>query len=418
MLDNGFGVVVCPRAQLSQAHVGLFFGVGSRHETPETNGLTHMLEHMLFRGTRSYGDATALNAAAEELGGFLEGATYRDHMMLATGCHPAAVSEALSILGEICLAPRFRAIEVERSILEEELLETLDSRGRMVDLDNIAHRAVFGPEGLGLPIEGTPENLARFAVHDLRRHRDAFLVSANGVLSVAGDVEPSAVIDAAEQIFGAIGEGDHPRDVPGRPPVGEPVLRFVRDASSQVDIRVSFRSVPVHHPDYPALVLLARLLADGLASRMHAELVDRRGLAYALHAGLTTYSDDGLFDFDVSVAPNRAAEAVQALLEFAESSKRFRFTRSELNRARKRYRYGLAFMEDSAAELASWHGRSQLFGHARDLDALENRIARVDESRLRRVASTVFTRAGLVVTAVGELARGQLREMRRVIDTF
>lgn len=418
LLYNGLGVVVCPRPHLSQAHVALFFGIGSRHETAATNGLTHMLEHMLFRGTRSHPDATALNAAAEDLGGFLEGATYRDHMLLATGCHPAAVIEAMGILGEIALTPRFRALEIERAILREELLETLDSRGRMVDLDNIAHRAVFGPEGLGLPIEGTPDNLERFAVEDLRRHRNAFLTGANAVLSVAGDVEPSAVILAAQEIFGSLSSGEHPRDVPGRPPAGEPVLRFVRDASSQIDIRVSFRSAPVHHPDYPALVLLARLLADGLASRMHAELVDRRGLAYALHAGLTTYSDDGLFDFDVSVAPNRAAEALDALLDFARASKRFRFTRDELNRARKRYRYGLAFMEDSAADLACWHGRAQLFGHTRDLDALEHRIARVNESRLRWVASTVFNRSGLVVTAVGELARGQHSKMRRILDAF
>ncbi|MEO0815202.1 MAG: pitrilysin family protein, partial [Myxococcota bacterium] len=371
-------------------------GVGSRHESARTNGITHMLEHMLFRGTASFPDATALNAAAEDLGGFLEGATYRDHMVLATGCHPDAVLEAIEILGEICLSPRYDALEVERSIVREELLETLDARGRMVDLDNIAHRSVFGSEGLGLPIEGTPENLAGFDEGALEAHRSAFMVSGNMVLSVAGDVEPDDVIQAAERIFRPVPVGAHPRESAGREPAASPHMRFIRDASSQIDIRVSFRSVPVHHPEYPALVLLARLLADGLASRMHAELVDRRGLAYALHAGLTTYSDDGLFDFDVSVAPHRAAEALESLLAFAQSTKGFRFTRSELLRARRRYRYGLAFMEDCAADLAAWHGRATLFGHVRDLEALESRIARVDETRLRRAASNVFTRRGLV----------------------
>ncbi|MEM6558546.1 MAG: pitrilysin family protein [Myxococcota bacterium] len=417
-LPNGLTLIVCPRPHLSHAYVSLLIGVGSRHETRESNGLSHMLEHMVFRGTESYADATELNAAAEDLGGFLEGATYRDHMILSTGCHPTTVSSAIGILSEIASRPRFRSIEVERSILREELLETLDARGRVVDLDNIAHQSVFGEEGLGLPIEGSSENLARFSVDDLRQHHARWLVGSNCVLSVAGDVEVDEILAQVAQGFASLPEGNRPTDQAPRPAIGKPTVRFVRDSSSQVDIRVSFRGSPVHHPEYPALVMLARLLADGLASRMHAELVDRRGLAYALHAGLTTYADDGLFDFDVSVAPNRASEAMSAILEFAESAKRFRFSRSELERARRRYRYGLAFMEDSAVDLAAWHGRAALFGTATDLDALEHRIARVDESRLRRAARLVFNRSGLVVSAVGELSRGEYRRMRDAIEAF
>lgn len=377
-----------------------------------------MLEHMLFRGTASHADATALNAAAEGIGGFLEGATYRDHMLLATACHPATVIEAVDILGEIATSPRFRAIEIERAILREELLETVDSRGRIVDLDNIAHQAVFGSEGLGLPIEGTPNNLDRFSRSDLERHRDRFLLDSNAVVAVAGAVDAEHIRDTVEAAFASMPTGEPPMDRPSRLPVGKPVLRFVRDASSQIDIRVTFRGAPVHDPEYPALVMLARLLADGLASRMHAELVDRRGLAYALHAGLTTYADDGLFDFDVSVAPDRAAEAVEAILEFARASSRFRFNRAEIDRVRRRYQYGLAFMEDSAADLAGWHGRAALFGTARELDALGHRISRLDETRIRRVARRVFSPETLVVTAVGELGRGQLTKMKRLVSGF
>src|SRR5690606_33064148 len=100
-LDNGVRVVVCPRPGLSQAYVSVLFGTGSRHEAPEQNGITHVLEHMVFRGTKSFGDATALNAAAEDFGGYLEGATYRDHVLFATGCHASAVHDAIAILGEL-----------------------------------------------------------------------------------------------------------------------------------------------------------------------------------------------------------------------------------------------------------------------------------------------------------------------------
>jgi predicted Zn-dependent peptidase len=164
--------------------------------------------------------------------------------------------------------------------------------------------------------------------------------------------------------------------------------------------------------------MLARILADGLASRMHAELVDRRGLAYALHAGLTTYCDCGLFDFEVSVAPVRAAEAVQGLLDFAMAASRFRFSSEELERTRRRYRYGMEFIHDSPSDLASWYGRATLFGVEQQMVSLGSRIGRMAESEIRQAARRVFQRRGLVVTAVGELARGQWRRVKQVVEAW
>jgi predicted Zn-dependent peptidase len=370
---------------------------------------------MLFRGTRSYPDATAVNAVAESFGGFLDGATYRDHMMFATGCHPSAVGDAIDVLGELLLAPRYRSIEVERAILREELLETLDASGRMIDLDNIAHRAVFGSHGLGLPIEGTLENLEGIDQRALERHRQEYLVGRNTVVSVAGPIDPVRVAKQVRRSLGVMPAGRSPLFRAPPPAQADPVMCFVRDASSQVDIRLCFRAVPAHDPEYPALVMLARVLADGLASRMHAELVDRRGLAYALHAGLTTYSDCGLFDFEVSVAPDRAAEAVRGILEFAGKAGRFRFTSEELLRVRKRYRYGIEFMRDSAADLASWYGRATLFAVEQQMARLGASFASLQEAALRRAARGVFRRDGLVVAAVGELARGEWRRVKQVV---
>jgi len=418
LLDNGLALVLCPRDHLSQSYVAFYCGVGSRHEDIETNGITHILEHMLFRGTASHPDATTLNAAAEGIGGFLEGATYRDHMVFATGCHKSAVGDALAIIAELVQTPRYRAMEVERSILREELLETLDLDGRMVDLDNISHRAVFGEHGLGLPIEGTLDNLERIGIRDLEQHRKRFLVGNNSVLSVAGPINPSRVIAQAERAFAGVQAGQAPLLAQPTPVRAAPVLRFVRDASSQVDIRLSFGAVPAHDPEYPALVMLARLLADGLASRMHAELVDRQGLAYALHAGLTTYGDCGLFDFEVSVAPDRAAAVVEGILKFARAAGRFRFSHDELERTRRRYRYGLEFMHDSTADLASWHGRATLFGVEREMAALGARIGRLRDSDIRAAARQVFRRDGLVLAAVGELVRGEWSRVRRVVDAW
>lgn len=414
-LANGLTVVLCPRPHLAQTYTSLFFGVGSRHETPDVNGISHMLEHMLFRGTASYTDATALNAAAEGFGGFLEGATYRDHMIFATVSHPGSVGEAVRILGELAQTPRYKAMEIERGILREELLETLDADGRVIDLDNIAHASVFGRHGLAQPIEGTLANLERFGKRELEQHRQRFLVASNAVIAVAGPIDVARVHREIERAFGAMPRGALPIEPPPVLGPDAPALRYVRDTASQVDIRLTFRAPPVQDPEYPAMIMLARVLADGLASRMHAELVDRKGLAYVLHAGLTTYSDCGLFEFDVAVAPNRAAETVAAILKFAESAGRLRYRKDELERARRRYRYGMEFMRDSAVELASWHGRAALFRIEDAMARLGRQIEEVDDEMIRAAARRIFKGEGLVVTAVGELARGEWSRVRKVV---
>lgn len=417
-LSNGLRVVLCPRPELAQVYSALYFGVGSRHESAGNNGITHILEHMLFRGTASFRNATALNTAAEDIGGYLEGATYRDHFALATASHPGHSTNALRLLGEMATGPRYRDLGVERDIIREELLETLDADGRMVELDNISHRAVFGRHGLGQPIEGTLEHLETVSTEDLENHRQRFCGALNATLAVAGPIDVAATERAAARHFAHLHPGETPPDLP--PPLcrPRPLCRFVRDSSSQVDLSLSFRAPPLTAPEFPALLLLARLLADGLASRMHAELVDKRGLAYALHAGLVSYSDCGLFEFEATVAPHRAAELLTALLHFINGSKRFSFRRGERQRALRRYRYGIEFMADSASELAAWHGRNTLFGEARIKASLYHRLQRVQASDLRQAASRTFVRQGLVLTAVGELARGEWRRCRQLIAQF
>ncbi len=414
-LDNGLTVLLCPRPHLAQAYAALYFGVGSRHESKRDNGITHVLEHMVFRGSESYPDATALNAAAEGFGGYLEGATYRDHLLFATSCHPSALDEAIGILGELVQTPRYRGMDIEKEILREELLETMDRDGRMVDMDNIAHTTIFGRHSLGWPIEGTLATIERLTREELEAHRRRYLVGGNAVLSLAGPLDVREASATARAAFGALGGGVQPVSAAPPPPKDEPTLRYVRNSSSQVDLRLSFRAVSVGDPYYPALVLLARLLADGLASRMHAELVDRRGLAYALHAGLTTYEDCGLFEFEVAVAPDKAAEAILALLGFADGASRFRFTPEERARTLRRFRYSMEFMEDDAADLASWYGRAALFGVEDEVAALEARIATLDLAAIHAAARHFFCRRGLVLTAVGELARGEWKRVQKLV---
>ena len=134
-LPNGLRVIACPQPQLHRAHVALYVRVGSRFETPETNGISHFLEHMLYRGTSRLPSAHAVNLAFEQLGGYLYAATQTDFGVFSCTLPPESLREASALFGEVIRSPSFRDIEVEKGIVCEEILEDLDDEGRQVDAD-------------------------------------------------------------------------------------------------------------------------------------------------------------------------------------------------------------------------------------------------------------------------------------------
>ncbi|MCK5690757.1 insulinase family protein, partial [Myxococcota bacterium] len=235
---------------------------------------------------------------------------------------------------------------------------------------------------------------------------------------VAGNLDADAMLQAVEEDFSSMPRGERASAKKVPPPVKKPILRFVRDASSQIDLRISFRAPALQESSYSAVFMLSRVLADGLASRMYSELVDKRGLAYVLSAGLTTYEEVSLFDFEVSVASDRASELVRALLDFAHRSRRFRYNDEELERVLRRYRYGMEFMSDVPVDLAGWYGRGVLFGMEAETHALESQLLNVDAARLREAARSLFIPEGMVLAASGDLARGEWKKIREAVDEW
>ena len=185
-LSNGLRLLTIETPHLHTASVCLYVRAGSRYETPETNGLSHFLEHMLFRGSGRYPSSFALNLAIEELGGTLYAETGRDYSLYQITLHPKQVARGLEILGDLFSAPAFRDIDLERKIVVEEILEDLDDRGRNVNVDDQSRRLAWGHHPLGFPITGPMRNVKRFSLADVRAHFRRFYGAANMVLAVAG----------------------------------------------------------------------------------------------------------------------------------------------------------------------------------------------------------------------------------------
>lgn len=403
-LRNGMKAVVCENREVAQAYVIAMFKAGSRFEQDEDNGLTHVLEHMVFRGAGAYKDSRALNEAAEDIGGMLEAATYRDLVTFSTAAHRSEVRKAIDIVGALVTAPKYQSLETEKEIICEEVLESLDARGRMVDIDNLSHRLIFDDHGLAQPIEGTIDNVKAFSVRDLRRYQQRIFNGLNGIVAVSVSRYSSEIWTWIEGAFGKLPAGQ-PLEFEAPQFSDSGRYHHVRHSGSQVELRLSYRGISPYDPDYPAMVLLNRILGEGMSSRLQTELIDGLGLAYSLFGSSTTYVDCATYDFDCSVAPSKFLSCFEELLAFARRMTRARYSEAEIERARRRHLYAIEFMADCPADMTSWYGRHHLYELPQSLSSLQASLERVRATDLRRVAKRVFIDGPCWALSVGSLTK-------------
>lgn len=419
LLDNGLTVQLVPLPHLHSAFVGHFVRVGSRHESAATNGLSHFLEHMLFRGCDGFASPGELNAAIEDLGGQWDGFTTRDYTGYQTGVHPAGAPETIEILGRMVQTPSYRDIEVERRIVVEEMLDALDERGRNIELDTVAHDHAFGDHALAWPIEGRRKNLDAFDVAALEDHRRRFYGAKNSVLCVAGAFDRAKTNRAIDRAFGGLFSGRRRTDRP-RPRLLEPPkpLRYVHDPGPQSRIRISFRVAPEHHDDHRSLVLLRRWLDGGLSARLQVELVDRLGLAYEVGASLESYSDVGVFDFELNTAHEHLADAIDALGDLLAETREASLDAEAFARVQRRAQNYLDFMRDAPADLGSYYAVGRLF---RDVESPESRLAALQAltpEDVTAAARRYLTRRRASAAAVGGADAGTIRGARAAYRRF
>jgi predicted Zn-dependent peptidase len=336
-LSNGLRVVAAPQPQLHRAHVALYFRVGSRFEDEKTNGLSHFLEHMIYRGTPRLPSAHAVNLAFESIGGYLYAATHADYGVFSVTVPPESFEEACALFGEVLRAPSFFDIEVEKGIVCEEILEDLDDEGRQIDADNLSRELIYPTHPLGYTITGDEARVRSFTDAMCRAHHAKHYVAQNGVLAFSGASEGDRAMELAARHFGALPSGAVTR---GASPVHtqkKARLRVIDNVSSQTELRVCLRAMGESAPERPALDMLMRVVDDGMSTRLYHRVCDDKGLCYDVSAGYDGYEDDGVVDFAAGVQHARAAvvtgEILGMLSELAENGP----SEDELAKAKRRH---------------------------------------------------------------------------------
>jgi predicted Zn-dependent peptidase len=416
-LRNGVRVLTLPAPGLRTAMIAVYVRAGSRHERPAVNGVSHFLEHLFFRGSEGYPDSAALNARIEEVGGSLNGLTARDHGCYFTPIHPRSIGTGLSILGDLLRRPLLRDIAIEREVILAEILDEVDAGGRDIDPDNLGKRLAFGRHPLGQKIGGTRASVRRLRERDFREHHARCYTGVNLVVAVAGPVRPAEVAALAEEHFGRFPRGVRTTEAPPpRWPAG-PTLEWVGHDDAQLELELLFPCPPEHDPDFPVHLCIRRILDDGLSSRLPFEVVERRGLAYALHASLDTFVDAGLHVIDGACAPGKARRTLGEILNVLGRLAAEPVPEEELARAQRRHRIQLDFSLDSAADLVGWWGTGEVVSGPESFEERCRRIDAVTPADVLRVARATFRRSRLVAVTVGSAPKREQAALEKLLAT-
>lgn len=418
-LPNGLRLVTVAMPHLHCAEMLCYVGVGARHEEEETAGVSHFLEHMVFRGTADYPTSLHLEQAFEALGGMVNALTDAETTCFHSRLHPERLAEGAALFASMLRRPLLADLDVERRIILEEALEDYNERGEEINPDTLTARLLWPAHPLSLPTIGTRRSIETLDAVALRRHFERFYAPHNTVIAVAGPMERTAVLAAVTESFADWSGPATPQPLPwqGGAPAG-PQQIWVKDSDSQVSLQLAFRLPGRHDPRAMALRLLRRVLSGGGASRLMLRLREQLGLTYNVEANLALFADSGCLAVDLAVAPEKLLTALEEVLKVLADLKRTEMGSDELERVVRGYLYDLDFSRDHTDELAVRYGWGELVGCLRTLEDDRREALGLTTAQLRAVAQELLSTNQLSLAVVGPWRAGDRRAAAKLLERF
>lgn len=387
-LPSGLRIVSDRVDTVESVAIGVWAGVGSRDEDTATNGVAHMVEHMMFKGTKTR-TARDIAESAEAVGAHMNAYTGRE----TTAYHMHLLSEdlplALDLLSDILVNATLPEDEVtrERHVILQEIGTAHDTPDDLV-FDLYQETAYAGGQALGAPILGHPEIVARMERKTLADYIRKFYTPGRLVVSAAGRVDHDALVREVGSRFEGLPSGAPHERAPARYTGGE---NRREKALEQAHIVFGFRGVPRTDPDYYAAQTLSTLLGGGMSSRLFQEIREKRGLVYSIYSFLHAFTDDGQFAVYAGTGAVDLPRLVPVLCEQLRAVTQD-VTAEELSRAKAQLRASLLMGRESMMHRADQQARHLItFGRVQEISEILGRIEAVDEDSICRTARRIFT---------------------------
>ncbi|HTY08517.1 MAG TPA: pitrilysin family protein [Candidatus Edwardsbacteria bacterium] len=399
-LANGMTVISERIPNTHSVAVGFWLARGSRDETPATNGIAHLIEHMSFKGTATR-SARDIALSLESIGGHLDAFTTKEETCFYARALDEHLPRAVDVIADLICHPKFspQDLERERTVILEEIKGLEDTPDELIH--DYFDQLVFDGHPLSLPIVGSAGNCRAFTAGDVMAHRRRMFVPANTVVAVAGNVDHRRLLDLLDRSCPDLPPG-RPSTAKPRPPRYAGGLRIVRRDIAQVHLCLGFPALSYKHPARYALMLVSTILGGGMSSRLFQEIREDHGLAYSVSTFLELYRDAGLFGVYLGASPQRIQQAADMALAEFRKFVTAPVPRQEFDNAKAQLKGNMILGMESITNRMMRLAKSELIGEPmHDLDYAVRQIDAVKLEDMVRVAEQLFRPERLAATLLG-----------------
>jgi len=414
-LDNGLRVITTTMPHTRSVSICIFIGVGSRYETDSEAGISHFIEHLLFKGTPKRPTAREISAAIEGVGGVLNGGTDKELTVYWCKVAEPHFPLALDVLVDVLLHPKFDTVDIERErqVIIEEINMSKDYPSQQVNM--LIDELLWPNHPLGRDIAGTKESVGAITKDMMLSYRAAQYQPNNTVVTIAGDIKHQEMVTTVSQAFsGWTTQQEHSGYLAYKE---QPASRLhvERRDTDQAHLCLALPGLSLLHPKRFTLDLLNVILGEGMSSRLFTEIRDKLGLAYSIHSYVEHLLDSGSVIVYAGVEPRNLPTVIKAILEQLSQLKEV-VPESELTKAKEQSKGRLLLRMEDSRNVAGWTGGQEILtGHILSIDQVASIIDAITADELKQLAQELLLSNQLRLAVVGPIANDEpLEELLKI----
>ena len=410
VLDNGVRVVLERMSSLRSVALGVWANVGSRYETKGEEGLSHFIEHMMFKGTRNR-TASQISNEIDALGGEMNAFTTHEATAFYVKVLDQQAGAAFDLLADLFHHSRFgaRDIEKEKQIVIEEIRTVQD------DPEDYIHelhaKDVLGNHSIGRPILGTSRAMRQMSRRALLQYKHKHYRPENTIVAVAGNFSFSQLLDQVNEYFGqwqGEGTGTFSRKIENDRWPDQPKARqsFHQKPLEQVHLCVGFKGLPIGHPDRYMAHVLNAILGGGVSSRLFQEVREKRGLTYTIYSHLSSFFDGGLLTVYAATRPAEVGAVIDQICKETKKLCGRGVAVKELERTKTQLKGSLMLGLEGTNGRMNKLAKDELYqGRHVTLQEMVKAIDRISPDQIRQISQKLLDLKDFVVTALGPIPR-------------
>jgi len=403
LLPNGVRIITKRLSQLQSVAIGIWIKAGGRHEESGNKGISHYLEHLLFKGTKKY-SCHSIKESIEGVGGSLNAFTSEEVTCYLVKLPSKHFAIGMDILSDMVVNPLLPADEVEkeRTVILEEIKMYKDLPQSYVY--ELLDQLLWPHQPLGMGVIGFTETVQALSRNDLYEYQKKQYTAPNIVVSVVGNLNHDDVVSRVKKNFSVLAKASLNTFVPAVEKQSVPLMTILEKDTEQTHMALGFHSFPRDHELRHALGLLHVILGANMSSRLFNEVREKRGLAYEIGTQVKRYHDTGAFIVHAGIDNNKVCQAMQLIFQELARTSRELVSPDEFKRAKEFYLGQLAMALEDTMDYMLWMGESlTCTGKVYTLQEMSEKVQAVKRDEIRAAARQIFCDARLSAAFIGPL---------------